>query len=299
LSFVFCVLALFRIWCSGFKIPRRCVTAVLQKCRYVRIGAMNETLGVIVRRKSTRQFLNKAIPIEIKAEIIGATLRAPTAGNLMLYSIIEVNEQAAKDTLAVSCDHQPFIARAPWVLLFLADYQRWFDYFEVCGTGDFARHAGLPVRNPAEGDLMLACCDALIAAQTTVIAAESCGLGSCYIGDIMENYETHRDLFKLPRYTFPICLLCLGYPTKAQKARPPTGRFDREFIVFENSYRRLGQSEFEKMFQKEQARAFKNSPESNGAVNVGQLIYRRKFTAGFTLEMNRSVKAILKQWKNG
>jgi hypothetical protein len=73
---------------------------------------MNENLGVILNRKSTREFLDKAISEEIKAHIIGATLRAPTAGNLMLYSIIEVNEQAAKDTLAVSCDHQPFIARA-------------------------------------------------------------------------------------------------------------------------------------------------------------------------------------------
>ena len=274
------------------------LAVVLQKCSYAKIGAMNETLGVILNRKSTRRFLARAVPEEVKADVIGATLRAPTAGNLMLYSIIEVNDQAAKDALAVSCDHQPFISRAPWVLLFLADYQRWLDYFEFCGTGDFAHRAGLPVRKPAEGDLMLACCDALIAAQTAVIAAESCGLGSCYIGDIMENYETHRDLIKLPRYTFPICLLCLGYPTKAQKARPPTSRFDREFIVFGNSYRRLGESEFKKMFEREQARAFKNSKELDGGVNVGQLVYRRKFTAGFTMEMNRSVKAILKQWEN-
>jgi nitroreductase len=272
-------------------------TFVLLRHRYAKIGAMNETLGVILNRKSCRQFLAKAIPQKVKSDIIGATLRAPTAGNLMLYSIIEVNDQAAKDTLAVSCDHQPFIARAPWVLLFLADYQRWVDYFQFCGTGGFARRAGLPVRKPAEGDLMLACCDALIAAQTAVIAAESCGLDSCYIGDIMENCETHRDLFKLPRYTFPTCLLCLGYPTKAQKARPPTSRFDREFIVFQNIYRGLGESEFQRMFQKEQARAFQNKRQLDGAVNVGQLIYRRKFAAGFTMEMNRSVKAILKQWE--
>jgi nitroreductase len=270
---------------------------VSQKFSHARISAMNETLSVILNRKSCRQFLAKAIPQKVRADIIGAALRAPTAGNLMLYSIIEVNGQAAKATLAVSCDHQPFIARAPWVLLFLADYQRWFDYFQFCATGDFARRAGLPVRKPAEGDLMLACCDALIAAQTAVIAAESCGLGSCYIGDIMENYETHRDLFKLPRYTFPICLLCLGYPTQAHKARQATGRFDRQFIVFEDSYRRLGESEFDEMFEKEQARAFKSREELNGAVNVGQLIYRRKFAAGFTMEMNRSVKAILKQWQ--
>jgi FMN reductase (NADPH)/FMN reductase [NAD(P)H] len=260
---------------------------------------MNETLSVILNRKSIREFLPKPIPEEVKAEIIAATVRAPTAANLMLYSIIEVNEQAAKDTLAVSCDNHSFISRTPWVLLFLADYQRWVDYFEFCGTGDFAGRAGLPVRNPAEGDLMLACCDALIAAQTTVIAAESYGLGSCYIGDIMQNYETHRDLFKLPRYTFPICLLCLGYPTEAQKARQPTSRFDREFIVFENSYRRLGGSEFERMFEKLHAHAFKNREELNGAVNIGQLVYRRRFGDSSTMEMNRSVKAILRQWEDG
>ncbi|UCD22147.1 MAG: nitroreductase family protein, partial [Chloroflexota bacterium] len=65
---------------------------------------MNETLNVILNRKSCREFLAEAVPEEAKADIIAATLRAPTAANLMLYSIIEVNEQAAKDTLAVSCD---------------------------------------------------------------------------------------------------------------------------------------------------------------------------------------------------
>jgi hypothetical protein len=52
------------------------------------------------------------------------------------------------------------------------------------------------------------------------------------------------------------------------------------------------------MFEKEQTGAFGNSKELNGAVNVGHPIYRREFAAGFMTEMNRSVKAILKQWGN-
>ena len=80
------------------------------------------------------------------------------------------------------------------------------------------------MRKPQEGDLFLACNDALIAAQTAVVAAESLGIGSCYIGDIMENYEAHRDLFGLPQYVFPICLLCFGYPTQGQMQRPMTPR---------------------------------------------------------------------------
>ncbi|MEX1329519.1 MAG: nitroreductase family protein [Desulfobacterales bacterium] len=58
--------------------------------------------------------------------------------------------------------------------------------------------------------LLLVCCDALIAAQTAVIAAESLGVGSCYIGEIMENYEEHKELFGLPKYVFLISLICFG-----------------------------------------------------------------------------------------
>lgn len=50
--------------------------------------------------------------------------RAPTAGNQTLYSVLQVDDQSAKDALARTCDDQPFIASAPWVLVFLADLQR-------------------------------------------------------------------------------------------------------------------------------------------------------------------------------
>jgi len=258
---------------------------------------VNETLETILKRKSVRAYLDKPVPPEVRAQILQAAMRSPTAGNLMLYSVIEVTDQAIKDRLAKTCDNQPFIARAPWVLLFLADYQRWFDYFELCGVTEFAVRAGLLPRKPAEGDLMLACCDALIAAQTTVIAAESVGLGSCYIGDIMENYEVHRSLFDLPPYTFPIALLCFGYPTDAEKTRKSTSRFDRRHIIFENRYRRLDETEFTRMFQAETERIFSKQKEVHGAANFGQLTYRRKVAAGFALELNRSVQSIMKNWK--
>ena len=136
---------------------------------------MNTVIQTIIQRKSVRAYEKRLIGDETKNEIIRAALRAPTAGNMMLYSIIEVSDQAKKDILANSCDNQPFIAKAPLVLLFLADYQRWHDYFVTCGVDK----ADSPMRKPREGDLLLACCDAIIAAQTAVVAAESLGIGSC------------------------------------------------------------------------------------------------------------------------
>lgn len=259
-------------------------------------NTINPVIDTILKRRSVRAFAKKVISPPIRKELLQATLRAPTAGNLMLYSIIEVSDQKLKDRLAVTCDNQPFIARAPLVWLFLADYQRWFDYFIHSEVEQMCGQKGETMRVPQEGDLFLACCDALIAAQTAVIAAEALGLGSCYIGDIMENYEMHRALFDLPRFVFPICLLCFGYPAPGQLEREMTNRYDQKYILFENQYRRLESQEFNEMYSSQQEQTFHGRQEVLGARNLGQLIYSRKFNADFSKEMTRSVRAILKVW---
>jgi FMN reductase (NADPH)/FMN reductase [NAD(P)H] len=258
----------------------------------------NPVIDTLLKRKSVRAYQQKEIEPEVRAQILQATLRAPTAGNMMLYSIVDVTGQDLKDRLAKTCDDQPFIAKAPLVWLFLADYQRWQDYFVACGVDEVCAQNAQPLRKPAEGDLFLACCDALIAAQNAVIAAEALGVGSCYIGDIMEQYETHRELFNLPRYVFPICLVCFGYPTEQQTKREQSGRFDEKFILFENQYRRLESPEFEEMFRQRHAQMFNGRESIEGSLNVGQVIYRRKFSAEFSLEMTRSVRAMLKEWES-
>jgi FMN reductase (NADPH)/FMN reductase [NAD(P)H] len=256
---------------------------------------MNQIMEVLLSRKSVRAYEKRPIPAEVRAQILNATLRAPTAGNLMLYSILEITDQALKDRLAVTCDSQPFIARAPLVWIFLADYQRWYDSFLALDMEGFCRQKNLPMLKPAEGDLFLACCDALIAAQNAVIAAESFGLGSCYIGDIMEQYETHKQLLDLPPYTFPIAMLVFGYPTQQQKERAHTHRFDEKFILFENRYHRLDQAEIEEMLAERQASISQSKP-SKGITNPAQAFYLRKFSADFSIEMRRSVHLMLKEW---
>lgn len=257
---------------------------------------MNLVMELLLNRKSIRAYQERAIDEDTRAEIFRAALRAPTAGNMMLYSIIHVQDQGIKDTLVKTCDNQPFIAKAPLVLLFLADYQRWFDYFLSSGVEQVCEREGIPLRRPEEGDLVLACCDAIIAAHTAVIAAESLGLGSCYIGDIMENYEVHKELFALPQYVFPICLVCFGYPTQTQQERELTPRFDPNYIIFENRYRRFDQASLDEMFRERQAQTFRGRESVEGCSNFGQLMYQRKFRADFSAEMSRSVRAILKAW---
>ena len=232
---------------------------------------MNETIQMMLARRSIRAFEEKPVPPEVKAAILSAAMRAPTAGGLMLYSVLDVTDQRLKDLLAETCDHQPFIAKAPVVLVFLADYRRWFRKFQRAGAQPPA---------PRLGDLLLASNDAVIAAHTACLAAESLGLGSCYIGDILERWEDHRDAFGLPPYVAPVSMLVLGYPTEQQKNRPQVPRFPQGMIVFENRYHDLTEEELA---------AF--SPDDKALA-----LYQRKYISDFALEMERSSKEIFRNW---
>jgi nitroreductase len=255
---------------------------------------MNETLKVIARRQSVRSFKDEPLTEDEKSAILQAAFRAPTAGNMMLYSILEIDDQALKDRLAVICDHQPFIARTPFLLLFVADYQRWVDYFNHSQAPQRALDLGRPPREPAEGDFMIAFCDALIAAQNAVIAAESLGIGSCYIGDILENFEEQRQMFDLPRYAVPAALLCFGRPGADLPEQAP--RFDPKYVAFRNKYQRFSGPDLEEMMESTRQRYHASGKFFEGAQNVGQSVYLRKFIADYSLEMTRSVRKLLAVW---
>jgi nitroreductase len=250
------------------------------------------TIDLMNARCSTRAYAKTPITGDEKAAVLHAAMRAPTAGNMMLYSIIEIDDQALKDRLADTCDDQPFIARAPWVLLFVADFQKWMDLF---GVAQIESLKDVPQGvTPGLGDLMFACCDALIAAQNAVIAAESLGIGSCYIGDIVEQAETHAALLGLPRWTFPVTMLCLGRP---KTHRGPAERYEKH-VVHRNGYRRLSGDELRDASD-DLDRLYGKAGGATGARSYVQDVYARKFSAAFSAEANRSVAWWLERWATG
>lgn len=260
---------------------------------------MNETIELLLSRRSERAWADSTISAGQKELIMRCAMRAPTAGNMMLYSILEVADQEKKERLVVTCDDQPFIARSPLVLVFLADMQRWFDYYRISGVPDFCRDQGIEYTSPQEADLMLACCDALIAAQNAVIAAESMGIGSCYIGDIMENYEIHREMFELPRWVFPVTMLCFGPSLKSERSPSSVPRFPSEAICFKDKYERFSEEQLQQLFDERYRKQFGDGKFMGSADNVGQHFYLKKTGSQFFAEMRRSVKAALASWRTG
>ena len=244
---------------------------------------MNAIIQSLFDRKSTRQFEDRPIGAEDKTLILTAALQAPTAGNQNLYAILDITDPALKNALSVYCDNQPFIGQAPMALVFLADCRRWYDSY---------RFAGAEARPPEEGDLLLAVADAVIAAQNSVVAAESLGIGSCYIGDILEREEDVRKALNLDEYVFPAAFVVYGYPTQGQKERQKPGRPPLSCVVRENQYRRMGEEEHRRMFVEKGS--IKRDEEFNDFIKA---FCKRKYMSDFSMEMNRSARRYLAHFR--
>lgn len=239
----------------------------------------NSTIKELFERRSVRVFKDNPISEADKETILRAATMAPSAGNQQLYTILDITDQRLKEELVKTCDNQPFIAKAPMVLIFVADCRKWYEAF---------RSAGCAPRTPGAGDLMLAVVDASIAAQNAVTAAESLGIGSCYIGDVMENYEKQKELLGLPKYVFPACMLVFGYPTREQKERKKPERVAMRHIVHENCYRVMGEAELRDMFAyKAGIRAYEDWIKS---------FCDFKFNSDFSREMTRSVNCYIDEF---
>ena len=241
---------------------------------------MNDVIRQLHERKSVRAFSDQPIDERVKQAILSAACAAPTAGNQQMYTILNITDRELQKQLSVTCDNQPFIAKAPLVLVFCADYNRWYELFK--------RHTDA-VRKPSYGDLQLASVDAVIAAHNCVVAAESMGIGSCYIGDIVENFERHRELFSLPSHVVPVCMLVFGFPTKQQKEREKPRRFKAEDIVFENRYNKEKAMDMERMLMERDRREDEESLH-----DWAEKFCQRKHNGEFSIEMSRSCKEM---WK--
>lgn len=241
---------------------------------------MNEVIRQLFDRKSIRAYTDQMIGNAEKEAILRAAVEAPTAGNQQLYTILDITNQTLKEKLVETCDHQPMIAQAKMVLIFCADCKKWYDAYLAVGC---------ETRKPGVGDLLLAVTDAMIAAQNAVTAAESLGIGSCYIGDIMENYEAQRELLHLPDYVVPVGMLIFGYPTQQQMRRPKPERVDMKYIVHENGYTPMSDKDLEEMW----------TPRTGekGYPAWMRFFCNRKYNSDFAREMTHSITKYLEQFE--
>jgi len=240
---------------------------------------MTNTISELFDRRSVRSFTDREILPEEKTAILTAACNAPSAGNQQLYTILDITAPELKAALVDTCDHQPFIAEAKMVLIFCADCAKWYKGF---------RETGCEPRSPGVGDLLLAVSDACIAAQNAVTAAWSLGIGSCYIGDILENCSEQRRLLQLPPHVFPAAMVVFGVPTEQQLKRCKPKRAPLELIVSENAYPQQTAEDRKVLFD--------CSAPDQSYEKWMQAFCARKYNSDFSREMTRSVAEYLEDF---
>ncbi len=238
---------------------------------------MNETLDLLINRASIRSYIQEPIKDADKELIEEAIYRSPTAGNMQDFSVIAIDNQKLKTGLSVLCDNQLFIAKAPLIYVFVSDFSRYKDYFEIHNVDDSK------FKVPHLGTMLNGIIDSTIAAQTASIAANILGIGTCYIGDIVENKEQVMDLLGLNDNMIPVAMLTLGYYEQQIKQSP---KIDKKYIIHKNKYCRATKDQLEVMFKSKTVPKKYQSEYKNFA----SYYYDTKVGADFSKEMDRSIR---------
>ena len=171
----------------------------------------NETIELINRHGSVRQYKPDPLPQQMVQQIVAAGQRASTSSNLQMYSVIAVTDAARREKMSALCGSQAFIRQAPLFLTWCADLSRLERVAAMNGRQQ--------VSNYAE-NFLLAAVDVSLFMQTTALAAESLGLGICYVGAVRNQPQDVINLLQLPKLIFPVSGMAVGWPVKAPAIRP-------------------------------------------------------------------------------
>jgi nitroreductase len=170
-----------------------------------------DVIELLKSHRSIRKFTDEPIDDEVVTSIIEAGLSAATSSNLQGATVIRVRNPETRAAIATLAGGQQYVEDAAAFFVWCADLHRSSVACELAG-GDF--HDGMTEH------FIIAATDTAIAAQSAVAAAESLGLGICYIGGIRNDPSQMRELLQLPEQVMPLFGLCLGWPDQDPALKP-------------------------------------------------------------------------------
>lgn len=163
-----------------------------------------------LHHRSVRQFRDEPVDDQTLRTLIAAAQSASTSSNMQTWSVIAVRDSERKARLAELANEQDFINQAGVLLIWLVDYSRLLSQAAEEGIE-------LPATEYLEA-FMVGSIDAALAAQNALVAAESLGLGGCYIGAMRNQPDQVSQVLELPQHVFPIFGLIIGTPDPSERA---------------------------------------------------------------------------------
>lgn len=187
---------------------------------------MNQTIKTQLNHRTIRAFKDKPIDESIMSTLFDVANQTSTSMAMQSYSIIRVKDKNLRKELG-KISNQIYLEQAPELLIFIVDCYRNAMISEEQGLVQPAKH---------DADRFIqGFTDGAIACQNLFVAAESLGIGGVYFGSILNNIEKVIELLELPKYTYPIVGLGLGYPDQDPELKP---RMKTELKVFTDKYKK-------------------------------------------------------------
>ncbi len=192
----------------------------------------NPVLEVLHSHKSVRRYLPDPVPPATIRLLVSAAQSAATSSNLQVWSVVEVRDPARKARLAEVAGGQEHIVQAPVLLVWTADFAR---------LRQLADDRGVPLDGADYLESSyVGFIDAALAAQNAVVAAESLGLGTVYIGALRNDPERVAAELGLPDHVFAVFGLVVGHPDPAEGTRVKP-RLPQAAVLHQETYDLAGQ----------------------------------------------------------
>lgn len=184
----------------------------------------NKTLHLLTHHRSIRHFKNQGLSADVIHTLLEAAQRTSSSMFMQQFSVISVTDANLKKQLADITTY-PFTKSSGHLFIMVADQHRNEFIGQEADTDTHLLH---------DGDRSLAAFDdAALAGQSIVTAAESMGLGAVILGSILNDAQQVIDLLHLPKLTFPVFGIAIGYPDEKPNLKP---RLPLEAVHFDNYY---------------------------------------------------------------
>jgi len=240
-------------------------------------------IDTILNHKSIRKYKPETLDENILTEILNAGIRASTTGNMQVYSIIVTKDTEIKKQLWEAHFKQNMVLQAPVILTFCADFNR---FNKWCVQ-----------RNATPGydnflSFFTAAIDALLVAQNVALAAESHGLGICYLGTTTYMAEKIVSILNLPKFVVPITTLTLGIPDESPEL---TDRLPLNAVVHNEKYTNYSESDINSAYKlKEELKQTQELLKINNAQTLAQIFTEKRYTKSDNIMFSNSLLKVIK-----
>jgi len=228
---------------------------------------MNHTLKTLLTHRTIRSYKPQAIDDAVLEQILLAAVRGSTTGNMQPYSIIVTKDEAMKAKIALLHFNQKPVLEAPVILTFCADFNRFNKWCQY-------RDTQTDCYNNMQS-FMWGAIDAVIATQNACVAAESFGLGICYIGTVTYNAKELGEIYNLPKGVVPIACITIGYPAENPQL---TDRLPLEAVIHKEIYNDYSSENINKLYaEKENSDLTKKLLLENQLDNLAKVFTQKRY----------------------